>query len=104
MTPTPLKLSITSDAHNDIESIIAYTQKQWGNTQANIYIDSIKHTFDMLQYNPKSGRIRVDIDDKYRSIPAMNHIIFYWISENTNEIVISRILHQQSDLTQLFNK
>lgn len=49
------KYRLKPKALSDMESIWLYSQRTWGNEQANQYIDEIHNAFRLLTENPKLG-------------------------------------------------
>lgn len=83
-------------AQNDLTAIFEYTIQQWGDNQADKYLEQIQNGLSKIQNNPNIGRVRTDISDRHRSILVEKHIIIY-IMQN-NQIFVSRILHHSRDI------
>jgi toxin ParE1/3/4 len=93
-------LSLSSLAKNDLVAITEYTIQQWGEAQADKYLEQLENGLSKVQNNPNIGRIRTDISDRHRSILVEKHIIIYFVQDN--KIFVSRILHQSRDVSSIF--
>ena len=88
-----LKWQLSEQAQNDMKDIRAFTKKQWGVDQSELYIRKILTKIDMLAQNPGSG-----IDRSYesgvniRSVLVGSHTIYY--EYNAEILVIQAVLHQ----------
>ncbi len=89
-------LSLSSLAQNDLTAILEYTIQQWGDNQADKYLEQIKSGLSKIQDNPNIGRVRTDISDRHRSILIEKHIVIYIVQDK--QIFVSRILHQSRDI------
>ena len=89
-------LSLSSLAQNDLTAIIEYTIQQWGDNQADKYLEQIKNGLSKIQDNPNIGRVRTDISDRHRNILIEKHIVIYIVQNK--QIFVSRILHQSRDI------
>lgn len=89
-----MSLFITVEPKADIEDILAYTLKTWGEKQASIYANTIKSTLFSIAENPflLLSKERVVKRTAYRTFTFEKHIVFYKIEPE--RIVIVRILHQ----------
>ena len=81
---------ISVKASEDIEHIWLYTLENWSLEQADRYVDLI---FDEIEYvvnEPTSGKDYSHIRKVYRCSKVKSHLVFYRISEKSNEIQIIR--------------
>ncbi len=82
----------TAHAQRDLINIVNYTIKNWGKTQASIYIDGLEELAGNLAKSPTLGTCRNDLKDGLLSFPYQSHILFY--NSTKTGITIIRILHQ----------
>ena len=68
--------------------------------QALVYFLDLESLFEQLVYFPYEGILRNDIKKNIRSIPIGSHIVFYFVLEESVQIV--RILHQSQNLADYF--
>jgi toxin ParE1/3/4 len=95
------RYTLSSLADFDLENIFDYTTEQHGIDQAIQYVSSFTALFEVLSEQPKLGRSRPDIRPEVRSIPLMQHVVFYCkVSEE--EIYVLRVLHGNQDLPTRF--
>lgn len=96
----PNHYEISRLADHDIESILEYTFKHYGETQARKYTTELIDKFELLVKNPELGRACDDVRDGYRRLEYERHIIFYQIQND--KILIVRVIHDAMDLNTLF--
>ena len=82
-------------ASEDIIAIWSHTLTEWGEKQADCYIQELDFCFERLVANPRLGRERQDIKNGYRSVPVGSHLVFYRITSSDIEII--GIPHQRED-------
>lgn len=82
--------------YDDMPGIWEYSYENFGRAQADKYTDGLWAEFqDLANRSPRSGKIRSDIGDDYRSQFYGSHIIYF---KNTDYGVrIVRILGQSMD-------
>lgn len=85
-------------AEQDLIEIWLYTADQWGDIQADKYLDHLNGVLQKLVTNPHLGKDCGHIRTGYRKLTVSPHAIYYYLSENTIEIV--RVLHQRMDENQ----
>ncbi len=85
-------------AQADLESIWLYTNEQWGNAQANSYLEALIQRFNWLADNPLLGKMRDDVKTGYYCYPEGMHLVFYKIINMKIEIV--GIPHQSMDIVE----
>jgi toxin ParE1/3/4 len=79
-------------ALKDLADIDAYTDREWGQTQADRYLNKLQTRLLKLLTNPRLGRECLNIEPGLRRIEEGKHVMFYRQAEDG--IVVSRILHQ----------
>ncbi len=95
--------TLTQKAKEDLKSIAAYTQKEWGKEQRRIYAKQFDGVFHMLADNPDIGTSCNYIKKGYSKFPNSSHIIFYRTLK-TKQIQIVRILHKRMDARSKFTE
>lgn len=81
---------LTPKAEDDLEAIWRYGAETWSPDQADIYIDTLTTTIEIIVAMPTIARERLDFDPPVRIHPAAEHLIIYCIA--ADEILIVRIL------------
>lgn len=101
VSSTKLRVAVTvrisNLAERDLLSIWTYTLEEWGETQADAYIESFAGKFSLLASLPGAGRSIDEVRPGYRRARHGSHLIFSRQVEDGVEIV--RVLHQQMDPT-----
>ena len=90
------KYRLTHSAKSDLIEIWNYTVDNWGEKQAEKYLQDIEDKLNQLAANPELGRQRPEISPGYYSFPAQKHIIFYLKSGSYIDII--GILHGKMDI------
>lgn len=85
------KVVLTPRAKDDVVAIAAYTLERWGEAQMVRYVDDLHLRFGQLGHFPETGRRRLDIGRRYRSVVQGSHVIFYRVM--AKDVVIVRVLH-----------
>jgi len=93
---------LSAEAELDLVDIYDYSVSQWGEAQADVYLDGLYGAFENLTRFPKRGRLRNDLDLNVRSVLYRSHIAFY--TEVAEGIAIVRVLHQSRDIDLVFAK
>jgi toxin ParE1/3/4 len=87
---------LSERAAQDLEDIYVHTFRQFGDAQAETYIQALTDRFALLAARPQIGR-RIDhIRTGYRRFEVGSHIVFY--APDETGILIVRILHQSMDV------
>ncbi len=95
------KFHISEKALEDLEEIWEYSKYQWSINQANIYLDEILATFNIITNNPHTNKEYTKLNRNYRSCKVKSHVVFYLILD-TQIVEIVRVLHQSMDLENKF--
>ena len=93
-----VKIRFSRIALADVEEIYSYTRRQWGDDQADRYVDEIWETLEKIGANPERWRLREELHPGCRICFAGRHAILYRIHEERVEI--ARVLHGAMDLKQ----
>lgn len=91
------KYYLTNKAVDDLTKIWNYTFDQLSEQQADNYYQMLIENFGEIANNPKLGKNYNEIIPTLFGLRATKHIIFYR-KISTNEIEITRILHENMDL------
>lgn len=86
---------LSKKAEHDLIAIWNYTFDQWGETQADDYLQTIQSAIRLLVENPQMGKSREALRMAYRSHYQNKHVIFYRPTHYGIRVV--RILHQSMD-------
>ncbi|WP_188151599.1 type II toxin-antitoxin system RelE/ParE family toxin [Teredinibacter waterburyi] len=89
------QLVIAPAAKTDLKDIYQYGLRQWGQTQSESYLESIKEQFWTLTEQPLIGIDRSEFLSGTRSLPIESHTLFYRVTTETVEII--RVLHGRQD-------
>jgi toxin ParE1/3/4 len=89
------KIRLHIRAESDLVDIWLYSFREWGELQADAYIDEINAAVASLSSNPERGIRRDGARAGYRALFVNHHAIYYKLSSATVEIV--RVLHEQMD-------
>ena len=82
-------------AREDLIDIWLYTFREWGEAQADKYLDELEAGINQLKHNPKLGRSREDVRAGYRSLRVNQHTVYYMLTPSAIRII--RVLHAQMD-------
>lgn len=89
------QLVVSPEAQRDLIDIYQYTRQQWGETQADSYLQEIKNAFINCQRQPLMGAERPELFAMLRFIPVGRHTIYYRFWQHRIEVV--RVLHGRQD-------
>jgi len=95
------KYHILNRAVDDLTEIWNYTFDEWSEKQADKYYELLLEGCNELANNPLLGKEYHEISNKLLGYKWGEHIIFY-ITCDTNEIEVVRILHSRMDLKKKF--
>lgn len=82
-------------AEADIDAIWDYSADEWGEDQAEHYIDEIFHACKALAAGSKLGR-QVDVRPGVIKYRVASHMIYF--RRNADGIVVIRVLHGAQDV------
>ncbi len=86
---------LSSEARDDLESIIQFSQENWGREQATRYRRLLRRGFANLARFPHLGLNAPEIGQTGRMHIIGTHIVYYRPIEEG--ILITRIIHQRRD-------
>lgn len=91
-----LAVHLSRAAERDIESILLYTRRTWGEKQRVAYRAAIFHALERLSLQPQASRPRDELFPGCRSTQLEQHLI-YFHQPRAGEIEVLRILHRRQD-------
>ena len=94
---------LTNKAVYDLSEIWNYTIDCWSEKQADFYYQMLLDNCKEIAENPALGKNYEEILKQIYGHRAGRHITFYR-KLNTNEVEITRILHEQMDLKNRIQK
>ncbi len=94
------KYRLSLQAEQDLLEIFLFGIENWGQKQADEYVNELSSSFELLAKNSDIGLIRSELYDGIRSFVSGSHIIFYRKLDAIIEI--STILHQKADVKSKF--
>lgn len=89
------QLILAPTAREDLKEIYQYGLRQWGRTQSDNYLDTLKRKFWSLTEQPFMGTERPELLLGIRSLPVESHILFYRVTSTSVEII--RVLRGRQD-------
>ncbi len=91
------KYSFTRKAIEDLSGIWNYTYDNWSEHQADIYYQLLIDDCKEIANHPSLGKNYSNIVENLFGFKSGRHIIFFR-KINTQDVEITRILHEQMDL------
>ena len=86
---------LTPAAERDLESIWTYTARQWGQRQADRYIDDLSTAFAQCAEAPETAPSCEHIRSGYRCWRVERHRVYFQVTDYG--IAVVRILHERMD-------
>lgn len=96
MSARNVDVQLSRSALRDIDDILLYTRRTWGNRQWANYRAAIYRALETLSQHPEAGRPRDDRFPGCRSVQVEQHVI-YFHQPRPGEIEVLRILHHRQD-------
>ncbi len=90
-----IEIKIQPAAEQDLIEIWLYTLKQWGEKQADQYLDELDSGIQTIAEIPSVGVDYSHVREGYRRYCVKYHRIYYQFNNDAIEIV--RILHEEMD-------
>ena len=88
-------IHVNESAESDLIGIWRYTCEQWGELQADKYLDELDSGIRKLADNPESGMRRDFVREGYRVLFVGSHAVYYTVTPDTVHII--RVLHGRMD-------
>lgn len=92
----PPVYKLSKRAEQDLIAIWNFSFDQWGEIQADGYLQTLHSTIRLLVKNPEMGKSRDALGAGYRSFHQSRHVIFYQPCGFGVRVI--RILHQSMDV------
>ena len=89
------KIHVRESAERDLLGIWQYSFEQWGELQADKYLDELDSGIKKLADNPEVGIKRDYVRDEYRVLFVGSHAVYYRVTPDTVHII--RVLHGRMD-------
>ena len=83
-------------AEQDLLDIWLYSYENWGETQADKYVDELESVIKSIAANPFSYKEREEFSPPIRICHHARHLIIYTVSNTSLSII--RILHNRMDI------
>jgi len=90
------KIHVHALAESDLIGIWQYSFEEWGEAQADKYLDELDSGIKRLADNPDLGIKRDHVRDGYRVLFVASHAVYYTVTPTTIQII--RVLHGRMDL------
>jgi len=89
------KYSLTENARLDLAFVYRQGLDQFGEQQANLYLDEIFHLFDLLADNPEMGFDFEVQGKKFQRLSYQSHVLIF--EKAANGVKILRVFYGGSD-------
>ena len=83
-------------AEQDLVNIWLYTWQEWGEAQADFYLDDLEQTLKLLAKQPMLGRLREEFKPPVRIFYHAHHLLVYQVIKGGISVV--RVLHKNMDI------
>lgn len=80
-------------AERDLVAIARYTQREWGDLQAELYVDLLTGRFQGLADTPERAAACEQIRAGYRRYGIGRHVVYFRVRAHGIDII--RILHER---------
>ena len=90
-----MRIRTTHEADDDISRLYAYGFRQYGEAQANAYLQGLRKLFELLAASPLIARERAEFDPPVRVHRYGSHMVIYRIAGN--DILIVRVMSGRQD-------
>ena len=88
-------IHVHGSAESDLIDIWRYSFEQWGQLQADKYLDELDNGIRKLADNPEIGMKRDYVRAGYRVLFVGSHAVYYTVSPDTVHVI--RVLHGNMD-------
>ena len=87
------KYTLSNKAAHDLENIYQYTFREFGEHQADSYLNELEACFNLLADETEIAQKANEIREEYYRYPFRKHSIFFKLKDK--DIFVVRVLHQQ---------
>ncbi len=94
---------LTKFAESDLFDIWEYTFQQWGEAQANLYLDHLQKQCEGLTHGDVLIRSHDSWHPYLKSIPCQHHHIFFLHAKNKKPIILA-FFYERMDFIQRLKK
>ena len=91
---------LSRSADLDVDQLYEFGLSQWGERQADLYLQSLFGLFEILGMSPGLGRRRPELPGTLRSFPHDSHVVIY--APLGREVAIVRVVHGSADIKRVF--
>jgi toxin ParE1/3/4 len=88
-------IHVRESAESDLIDIWRYSFKEWGEVQADKYLDELDSGISKLADNPEIGMKRDYVREGYRVLFVGSHAVYYTVTPDAVHVV--RVLHGRMD-------
>ena len=89
------ELVISEHAEADLREIWLHNFGNWGEAQADRYLDELDAGLRECGVEPEDGKRREAVRSGYRSSLVRKHVVFYTLTDD--EVLVQRVLHGSMD-------
>ena len=97
-----MSYTLTEVANADLDGILRYGIKVWGQDSAIVYFRALIAEIDICAQNPEIGLKIPGFEPECRSWLAKDYVIFY--RKRESDIEVFRVAHQKSDILKWLRK
>lgn len=90
------QLNITAEAESDLREIWLYSVGEWGQTQADRYLDELMEMCNQLAVSKKLGKAVFEIGRNVYVYRCNHHYIFYLKKED--DLIFIAFMHEKRDI------
>ena len=90
--------AFTGEADADLDGIVEYTRRQWGDGQARRYLAQLRQSLDQIADDSGRHKIVTNLSRPVRVLRCQQHYI-YCLPRSQKPVLIIAILHERMDLT-----
>jgi toxin ParE1/3/4 len=80
-------IHVHGSAESDLIDVWRYSFEQWGELQADKYLDELDSSIRKLANNPEIGVKRDHVRDGYRVLFVGSHAVYYTVMPDTVHII-----------------
>jgi plasmid stabilization system protein ParE len=90
-------LRLSDEAINDIDHILQHSFETRGSPQQDEYASALHSAFEEITMFPEIGQSVRRLSVGMRKYRVRQRVIYYILSQSTDEVMIARILHFRMD-------
>ena len=87
--------TLTKQAEQDLKEIWHYTDKKWGEEQADSYTADLKQCCESLCVNPAMAKALYEVHGSLRVYLCKHHYVFFL--EQEDRLLFTAFLHERMD-------